>query len=136
MACWVIGAGLLLVGVVLSGPYTHSNLESQVQTSYTRTNQLVVGPPDLFGGMPGVNLPEDQLARGQVLFITNECATCHGLQGQGSTVGPTLRGSTAAILRQKTTEGPGAMPAFDPTTLSDDDLAAIADYLSVRAEHR
>lgn len=133
---WVVGAGLLLVGIVLFGPYTHSNLQSQLQANYTRTNQITVGPPDLFGGMPSMAMSDDQVARGQALFVTNECATCHGLQGQGSAIGPTLTGSTAADLRKKTTEGPGAMPAFDPSSLSDEDLAAIAAYLSAQATSR
>ncbi len=133
MAGWVVGAGLLLVGIVLFGPYTHGNLQPGPEASYTRTNQTVVGPPQLFGGMPGMSTPEDQIARGHALFVSNECATCHGLQGQGSVIGPTLTGSNAADLRKKTTEGSGAMPAFDPSTLSDDDLSAIAIYLVASA---
>jgi ubiquinol-cytochrome c reductase cytochrome c subunit len=131
IVAWVVGAGVLLVGIVVFGPYTHSNLQPQVESSYTRTNQVTVGPPDLFGGLPGVALSSDQATRGQALFVTNTCATCHGLRGQGSTIGPTLTGTSAADLRNKTAAGPGGMPAFDPATLSDDDLAAIAAFLAV-----
>jgi mono/diheme cytochrome c family protein len=129
---WVIGAAALLVGIVVFGPYTHDNLQPQVESSYTRTNQVAVGAPDLFGGMPGVSMPSGQIARGRTLFMSNECATCHGLQGQGSTIGPTLTGTSAADLRTKTMQGVGAMPPFDPAALSDEDLAAIAAYLSPR----
>jgi cytochrome c5 len=136
VAAWVLGAGLLLVAIVLFGPYTHNNLQPRLESTYARTNQILVGPPDFFGGMPPLALPDDQVARGKALFIANECASCHGLQGRGSTIGPTLTGTSPADLRKKTTEGPGAMPAFDPATLSDDDLAAIAAYLSAQASQR
>jgi cytochrome c553 len=127
---WVAAVGLLLIGIVLFGPYTHNNLDPRVQASYARTNQISVGPPDLFGGMAVMALPDDPVMRGQLLFVSNECASCHGLRGQGSVVGPGVIGTSAADLRKKTTEGAGAMPAFDPATLSDDDLAAIAAFLS------
>ena len=128
----VVGLGLTLLTIVLRSPYTHTNLQPQSGPGYTRTEQIFVGSPVPYRGI-GLAVPISSTAnavqRGHELFVTDGCATCHGLQGQGGPVGPVIVGSKAADLRTKTSKGPGGMPAFAHDALTDDQLTAIAAYL-------
>ena len=136
-AAMVTGLGLTLLTIVLRSPYTHPNLQPRPGPSYTRTEQILVGSPVPYTGI-GLAAPVSSTAnavqRGQELFVTDGCATCHGLQGQGGPVGPVIVGSKVADLRTKTSKGPGGMPAFAQDALTDDQLTAIAAYLQSLAK--
>jgi mono/diheme cytochrome c family protein len=130
-----IGAAVLLIALTLlviiaHGPYTHANLDPGYDPSYTRTNQILIGAPIPFTGEGiAVQPSKDLIEHGKQLFITEGCATCHGLDGHGGIIGPSIVGTKAAKLRVRTNVGPGGMPAYAPGVLSDQDLAAIAAYL-------
>lgn len=120
-----------LVGIVVRSPYTHSNLNLNIDSRYTRTEQVVVGAPLPFGAGRLVVPPSgDLIVHGKQLFIANNCANCHGLDGSGGIVGPSILGKTAKKLRTTTHVGPKGMPAFADGALSDADLDAIVAYLS------
>ncbi len=130
-----IGSAVLIVAftllaIVARSPYTHSNLNTTFDPGYTRTDQSLVGTPIPFtGGMLAVTPASDPVEHGRQLFIANDCASCHGLNGRGGIIGPSIVGTTADKLRTKTSVGPKGMPAYAPDALSDADLAAIAAYL-------
>jgi mono/diheme cytochrome c family protein len=130
MGGWIVVVSLTLIGIILLGPYTHDNLARGPEPGYTRTMQETVGMVMPFQG-PGTSqpLPSDQIARGRALMVSHECATCHGLDGRGGVIGKPIVGFSATQLRSKTTQGPGEMPAFSSSELSDQDVAAIAAYL-------
>jgi cytochrome c553 len=130
-----IGTAVLVIAVTLlfivaHGPYTHSNLDVGFDPRYTRTEQIFVGTPMPFTGM-GLAVPRasDPVQLGRQLFVADDCAACHGLDGRGGIIGPSIVGITSDKLRTKTQVGPKGMPAFAPDALSDADLAAIAAYL-------
>ncbi len=126
----VLGIALTLLTIVARGPYTHSNLNAGFDSRYTRTEQTFVGTPMPFtGGMLAVPRASDPVQLGKQLFVADDCATCHGLDGRGGIVGPSIVGTNAAKLRVKTNVGPKGMPPYAPGVLSDQDLAAIAAYL-------
>jgi mono/diheme cytochrome c family protein len=126
---------LLLLVVGARSPYTHMNLAPGFDPNYTRTDQSVVAPPALFSGMmSSVPLASNPVERGRQLFVTKDCASCHGLDGRGGIVGPPVAGTIADDLRVKTQVGPGGMPAFAPGALSDEDLNAIAAYLAATSK--
>jgi cytochrome c553 len=130
-----IGTAVLLIALTLliiiaHGPYTHANLDTGYDPSYTRTNQILIGAPIPYTGDGlAVQPANDQVERGKQLFVAEGCATCHGLDGHGGIIGPSIVGTKAAKLRVRTNVGPGGMPAYAPGVLSDQDLAAIAAYL-------
>jgi mono/diheme cytochrome c family protein len=66
-------------------------------------------------------------ARGEQLFAEN-CATCHGAEGQGGGVGPTLAGNDVPIADARATieNGSGVMPAG---LVSGQDLEDVLAYL-------
>lgn len=132
----LIGSAVLviaatLVGIVARSPYTHSNLNLDVDPRYTRTEQIVVSASIPFGAgrlvMPSAS---DQAELGKQLFIADNCAACHGLDGSGGIVGPSILGKTAKKLRTTTHVGPKGMPAYVDGALSDADLDAIAAFLN------
>ncbi len=128
----------LLLAIGARSPYTHSNLEPALPPGYTRTQLGLVGQVTGLGdsGLLPAARSADPAGRGAALFVTHGCASCHGLRGQGSAVGPAIAGTDARTLRAKTQKGPGGMPTFSPKDLTDDDLAAIAAYLQAQAPAR
>jgi len=131
-----IGAGVLvlalsLLAIVARSPYTHSNLNLGFDPGYTRTEQMLVGPPVPYMGDALAVLPATNPAGlGKQLFIVDGCAGCHGLDGRGGIIGPSIVGVKAEKIGSKTSVGPKGMPAFAPSAMTDQDLAAIAAFLS------
>ncbi len=127
----VLVIALTLLSIVALGPYTHANLDVGFDPRYTRTVQMLVGAavPDTGAGL-AERRASDPVQLGKQLFVVKGCAYCHGIDGRGGIVGPSIVGTNAAKLRVKTSVGPGGMPAFAPGALTDQDLAAIAAYLS------
>jgi mono/diheme cytochrome c family protein len=134
-ALWVVAVPATLIGIIILGPYTHANLNREYQDTYVRTQQTVMDGPTAYAG-PGLDrtfaLSREPVARGGQLLVVRGCATCHGLVGEGGPVGVPLTGITAVKMRTVTSSGPHGMPRFDPNSLSDDDLTAIAAYLDAK----
>ena len=132
-AVWVVAVPATLIGIIVFGPYTHGNLATGYQTDYARTQQIVVSAPSAYEG-PGLDnsvlLSDDPVTRGGQLLVGKGCATCHGLNGEGSSVGVPLKGVDASTMRMITSMGPHGMPQFDANSLTDSDLAAIAAYIA------
>jgi mono/diheme cytochrome c family protein len=135
-----IGTAVLLIAVtlltiVVRSPYTHSNLNLGFDPGYTRTEQMVVGPPVPFGaGELAVPRASDPVQLGKQLFVVDGCASCHGLDGRGGIAAPSVVGTKAEKLRVKTQVGPQGMPAYAPGALTDADLAAMAAYLDAMSK--
>lgn len=127
----VLVIALTLLIIVARSPYTHSNLNPDLDLRYTRTDQIVVGAPIPFGaGRFTIPLASDPVDYGQQLFIANNCAACHGLDGSGGIVGPSILGKTVKKLRTTIRVGPRGMPEYADGALSDADLEAIAAFLN------
>jgi mono/diheme cytochrome c family protein len=126
----VLVIGLSLLVITARGPYTHANLNLGYDPSYTRTQQTFVGAPmPLTGGKLAVIPAGEQAEHGRQLFVVMGCAGCHGIDGRGGVVGPSIIGKKASKLRSTTLVGPQGMPAYSPDGLTDEDLAAIAAFL-------
>jgi len=131
----LIGAGVLmlalsLLAIVARSPYTHSNLNLGFNPAYTRTQQMAVsGPVPFVGDQLAVPRASDPVELGKQLFVSNGCAGCHGLDGHGGIIGPSIVGTKAEKLRVKTNVGPKGMLPYASEALTDQDLAAIATYL-------
>ena len=78
----------------------------------------------------------DAVADGRSLFLAN-CATCHGLNAQGTQAGPTLVGVGAASVNFQV--GTGRMPLAGPGVqaqrqdeikFSEEQIAALAAYVA------
>ncbi len=135
-----IGAAVLLIALTLliigaRSPYTHVNLDEGFDPTYTRTDQTLVGDPIPFVGA-GLAAPRasDPVERGEQLFVTQGCASCHGLDGRGAIIGPPIAGTKADKLRAKMLAGPKGMPAYAPNAATDEDLAAMAAYLDAMSK--
>jgi cytochrome c553 len=81
---------------------------------------------------PQVSSSPQVLARGQKIFAAN-CAACHGTSGEGG-AGPNLHGIAGRKSLDETVafieSPPSGMPKFYPSTLSADDVKAVAAYIS------
>ncbi len=127
----VLVLGLGLQTIFARSPYTHANLAGGYVANYTRTGQSVVGPPAPYVP-PGLSASgaasSDPVALGRSLFVALNCASCHGLQGQGSNFTSPIVGFGVNTLQQRTHSGPGGMPAY--ADLTQDQLRALVAYLN------
>lgn len=85
------------------------------------------GPP-----IPTYSLQGD-LVNGGVLFRSN-CAACHGIVGAGAALAhgayaPSLHRATSLQVAEAIRVGPGNMPVFDTSTLSDAEVADVVTYV-------
>ncbi len=73
----------------------------------------------------------DPVKDGDALFFAYGCAACHGLNGQGATVGPALVDEIGSFgsFAEDVREGPREMPAYNEVTLSDTNLEKIYAFL-------
>jgi ubiquinol-cytochrome c reductase cytochrome c subunit len=77
----------------------------------------------------------EAIEAGRALFLTN-CSTCHGLNGEGTSQGPTLVGVGAASADFQVGTGrmplaqPGAQAARKPVIFDDRQVAQIAAYVA------
>lgn len=62
-------------------------------------------------------------------FARTNCAACHGSDFTGS-MGPDLVGFDEDALRDAVREGPGAMPSYPESQISDEELDELANYFS------
>ncbi len=87
------------------------------------------GPP-----IPDVQVDSaTDIAAGRAAYVAT-CAACHGAGASGDAVGggavaPPLLDTPPTQVGEAIRIGPGAMPAFDPQTISDAQLSQIAAYL-------
>ena len=83
-------------------------------------------------GAPAVAPPAGALEAGKAAFSAN-CGSCHVLADAGATgvVGPNLDAAkpSRALVLQRVENGQGVMPPFKGV-LSDEEIAAVADYVS------
>lgn len=122
---------LTLLTMVARSPWTHSNLDTGFDPRYRRTDQVVLGGPMPVGPAAlAVTPAADPAQHGRQLFVVEGCAGCHGLDGRGGVIGPSLIGTKPQKLRTVTSVGPQGMPVYAPEALSDEDLAAIAAFLN------
>ena len=81
-----------------------------------------------------LNLAAGDLAQGGVLYRLN-CAPCHRTDVRGGALAfsrknaPALTGLNSATIAGAVRTGPGEMPAFPASILSDQDLASIVKYV-------
>lgn len=129
----VASLATLLLSIGARSPYTHANLAMGFDWGYTRTEQALLGPPVPYRAGHGemalpARLPAE--ARGKALLVVYGCASCHGLDGQGGTLGPPIVGLDAATVQARTEKGPSGMPSYGPAGLPKEALEAIVAYLT------
>src|SRR5438093_1425184 len=123
----ILAVTLLAIGA--RSPYTHTNLVPTYDPGYSRTTPIAVGTPVPFVP-PGLNdqgKTGDVVTEGQRLFVALDCASCHGLKGEGGVFAPPIAGSDLQTVMKKLEKGPGGMPHFAALTQSE--LDALVAYL-------
>ena len=80
----------------------------------------------------GDGVDEELMATGETVFEQN-CARCHGTDGEGTSGVPALAGNASVTgdpegVIQTVLEGPGTMPAFR-NELSDEEIATVISYI-------
>jgi len=115
---WAAGVVILLAMVILGGVYA-----------------AVMAPPRAEAADASALA---QVEEGRALFLQN-CSSCHGLNGEGSTDGPTLIGVGAASVDfqvgtgRMPLAGPGAQAPAKRPVFNDEQVAAMAAYVATLA---
>jgi ubiquinol-cytochrome c reductase cytochrome c subunit len=96
------------------------------------TAYLVARSPGEGIPIPDVHPAAGSLSEGQRIYELN-CAPCHGATGNGGAVGPeaapSLKHATPTQIGEAVRIGPGTMPVFDQSTISDEQLNSLARYV-------
>jgi len=101
-----------------------------IQSIVAYVSSLGDGPP-----IPGVQVTSaTDIAAGRAAYVAT-CAACHGAGATGDAVGggavaPPLLGTAPTQIGEAIRTGPGAMPAFGPGQVSDEQMSEIAGYLA------
>jgi ubiquinol-cytochrome c reductase cytochrome c subunit len=85
------------------------------------------------GGPPIPSVAPGELTTGRQLFLAN-CAACHSATGGGAAltnawIAPSLDRATPLQVAEAVRVGPGLMPEFPPSVLTDRQVDAIATYV-------
>ncbi len=73
--------------------------------------------------------PSDHDDEGMQLYISKQCAGCHGVTGEGTDIAPMVAGHNEGEVKRQVRNPVGSMPAFDSDMLGDDELDLIARYI-------
>lgn len=121
----VVLVGLSLVAVLTRSPDTRSNFQ-ETPGGYDRTRLSTIGIAEAYDGL-GHTLPADAAG----VFVEAGCAQCHGLKGEGGVVGPEIwaKEDPKKVLTA-VRDGGGGMPAYPPTRLTDEQVAALVAYMT------
>jgi ubiquinol-cytochrome c reductase cytochrome c subunit len=93
-------------------------------------------------GTGGPSIPDvapGHLQSGRELFLQN-CASCHGSTGAGAAmvdgeVAPTVLHDDSTLVAEAMRVGPGLMPQFPPSALSDQQVDDITTYVRNLPQH-
>ena len=102
---------------------------------------------DTFGPGPQIPSPDqyaieglspEAIARGGELFRSN-CSACHAITGGGGAMpngkyAPSLKNTTPVHIYEAMRTGPGQMPSFPKTVMTDENAKEIIGYLRAAAE--
>ena len=130
LAVIMIMAAVAVVNVIRS---PHHNLNEP--GGYDRTEVATLGEPlpyDRISLSDAAPITGDPLTDGRILFFANDCASCHGLTGQGATVaedGLDTSDISAAEFLRDLRKGPKGMPAFIEEALSDEEAERLYSFL-------
>ena len=83
---------------------------------------------------PTTQAQAEPISLGHELFIAKGCSACHGQDAEGTIIAPALTGHTMAQVRRQTRAPLGIMPVFPPDKISNEELDAIAMYISELGE--
>jgi ubiquinol-cytochrome c reductase cytochrome c subunit len=109
--------------------------EAEIQALVAYVASFGNGPP-----IPGVQVNGSaDLAAGRAAYVAT-CAACHGAAGSGDAVGggafaPPLLDTAPTQVGEAIRIGPGVMPMFNSSQVSDQDLSSIATYLQYHKQH-
>ncbi len=122
----VLLIGLTLITVLVRAPDTKLNTRDSAE-DYERTALATIGEEETFAGF-GPELGSDPAAN----YLRAGCASCHGLNGEGGAVGPAIWKQNAEDLLDAIREGDRGMPAFPSHRLTEEQAAALSDYLNAQ----
>ena len=82
------------------------------------------------GGETAEEEPAGTAAMGREVYLNAGCSACHGLNAEGTDVGPSVAGHTAQQVHQQVRSPLAQMPAYSEAQLSEEDLDQVAGYLA------
>lgn len=100
------------------------------ETEAAATETVTVTAPAATEAVTEEEPAEAAPASGRQVYLDAGCGACHGLNAEGTGVGPAMPGHTADQVRQQVRSPLGQMPAYSREQLSDDELEAVVEYLT------
>lgn len=113
-----VAVGASLIGCSVGGEAEPESAETPTATAPVETET------------EATEEPAAEPLEGHQVYLDAGCAACHGMNGEGTGVGPALGGHAAQQVRQQVRSPLAQMPAYSREQLSDEELDAIVDYIA------
>lgn len=138
-----IAAAVTIAGPSLQAEHDLGNVMTAVESgpghmpAFSRiltTDQIRAVSSFVKSDLAVIPLTHGDIGEGGKLFRTY-CAACHRTAARGGVLAyagrnaPSLTNKSEALIAGAIRWGPGTMPAFPPSVLSDEQLASIVDYV-------
>lgn len=131
-----VTAGVLIVQITLR-PWADPNYAADTHLNtadpkdgYSRSVLAnlggISGDPE---GWEPSHFARTSISQGYASYVGFGCASCHGLNGEGTRTGPPVAGSSLRRVENIVRQGPKGMPEYTDVHLVDADLDVIAAYL-------
>jgi mono/diheme cytochrome c family protein len=122
-----------MVIVFVRAPVANTHITDPDGYDRTIVNYLDVSYPYEGFGLNDESVAQsgDPIVDGSLLYFQYACGACHGLVGQGAVVGPALVDELGSFgsFAEDVRDGPGGMPSYSVSTISDEILEKIYGYL-------
>jgi mono/diheme cytochrome c family protein len=129
----ISAAILLLTGVLTAGQMTRVGAHDETSTPTAEPDNGHQEGEQESTPEPTEELTAEEQAlieTGHQAFQDEGCSACHGEDAEGTDLAPALAGHSEAAVRRQVRAPVGNMPVYPPDKLSDDELDAIAAYIS------
>ena len=120
-----VGLVLMAVAVTVGAGLVGWAIGRATDSETAETETITVTAPAETGEDPAAEPIE-----GRQAYLDAGCSACHGLNGEGTGVGPAVAGHSAEQVRQQVRSPLAQMPAYAREQLGDEELSAIVDYIT------
>lgn len=131
LVLFVIGVGLLIIGLTLLMPFSASTSIAQDDPTPAPTPHDHAGETDEHSHADGMDgeVTADVIETGHSIYLEKGCNECHGLNSEGNDIGPALAGHTREDVYRQLRAPVGIMPPFGSDEINFREVEFLVAYV-------